>query len=146
MSSADNIEDVISAAMRKKTLPWVFFAFIFAVVGSGFVGLYFGYQYASSKLEAKAANDKASLVTAYNLAIEEKEARRKDAESRGRTIESNFVQALRSMQVINKTYYNEVQKETEKLVYTDCKLPDSGVDLLNRHIDDVNMQFIGKAE
>ncbi|MGL4457915.1 MAG: hypothetical protein ACRCUB_05885, partial [Plesiomonas shigelloides] len=115
MSGTDSIENAISTAMKKKALPWVFFAFILAVVGSGFAGLYFGYQYAAHKMEAKAANDKASLVTAYNLALEEKEARRKDAESHGRIVETDFLSALSNLKVVNKTYHNEVVKETQKL-------------------------------
>lgn len=136
----------ISAAAKAKALPWVILAFLLSMAFSGSTGLYFGYQYASNALTAQAATDRENLVTAYNAALGEKEARRKEAEGRGRTIEGDFLTALQNIQVVNKTYNNEVVKETEKLVYTDCKLPASGVDLLNKHIDAVNAQFLGRVK
>lgn len=134
------IIDAVTAPAKKAALPWIIAAFLFAILAAGGAGMYFGYQIA----DAKAANDKLQLANAYNDAMAEREKRRLDAESRGRTVEGDFLTALQNMQVVNKTYNNEIVKETEKLVYTDCKLPDSGVDLLNKHIDDVNMRLIGK--
>ncbi|WNL63615.1 hypothetical protein ST4_057 [Aeromonas phage ST4] len=145
MTDALQATGAISAAAKAKALPWIIIAFLLAMAASGSTGLYFGYQYASNELTAQAATERENLVTAYNKALEEKEARRKEAEGRGRTVESDFLTALQNIQVVNKTYNNEVVKETEKLVYTDCKLPASGVDLLNKHIDAVNAQFLGKA-
>lgn len=146
MIEPSKMTEALSAVVKKKMFPWVIIAFLFAMIGSGSTGLYFGYQYASNKLTAQAATDRENLVTAYNKALEEKEARRKEAEGKGRTVESDFLTALQNIQVVNKTYNNEVVKETEKLVYTDCKLPASGVDLLNRHIDAVNAQFLGRGK
>lgn len=145
MNETAQVTDALGAAVKAKALPWVIIAFLFAMAGAGSTGLYFGYQYASNKLTAQAATDRENLVTAYNVALIEKEARRREAEGRGHTVESDFLTALQNIQVVNKTYNNEVVKETEKLVYTDCKLPVSGVDLLNKHIDAVNAQFLGKA-
>lgn len=136
------IAGAVTESARKTMLPWIVAGFLFAILSAGGTGMYFGYQIA----DAKASNDKLQLASAYNDAMAEKEKRRQEAEERGHMVESNFLTALNGMQVINKTYYNEVQKETEKVVYTDCKLPDSGVDLLNKHIDDVNMRLIGKGE
>ena len=136
------IIDAVTAPAKKAALPWIIAAFLFAIIAAGGVGMYFGYQIA----DAKAANDKLQLANAYNDAMAEREKRRLDAEARGHTVESDFLTALQNMQVVNKTYNNEIVKETEKLVYTDCKVPDSGVDLLNKHIDDVNMRLIGKQK
>lgn len=146
MSEVSQAADAIGTVSKMKMLPWVILAFLFAMACTGSTGLYFGYQYASNKLTAQAATDRENLVTAYNLALGEKEARRQEAEGRGRTVEIDFLTALQNIQVVNKTYNNEVVKETEKLVYTDCKLPASGVDLLNKHIDAVNAQFLGRAK
>lgn len=131
----------ITDVAKSSATPWIATAFLLAVIASGSAGAYFGYGYA----EGQAAKDKADLVSAYNEALVEKEARRKDAEDRGRKIESEFLAGLNGIQVVNKTYRTEVQKETEKLIYTDCKLPDSGVDLVNRHIDEVNLRLVGKG-
>ena len=136
------ITDSAASAVKSTATPWIIAAFLFAVIASGGVGAYFGYGYA----DGQAAKDKEQLVTAYNTALNEREARRKDAEARSHTVEAEFLTGLNNIKVENKTYNVEVQKETEKLIYTDCKLPDSGVDLLNRHIDAVNLQLIGVKE
>lgn len=133
--------DAVTAPAKKTMLPWIVAAFLLAVVGAGGTGLYFGVVIQ----RGWDAADKIEMANAYGEAMKEREARLKELQASGRMIEGNFLTALRDMQVVNKTYYNEVQKETEKVVYTDCKLPDSGVDLLNRHIDDVNLKLIGKG-
>lgn len=133
--------DVVAAQAKKPMLPWIIAAFLLAVLGAGVTGLYFG----AVIQRGWDAADKIEMANAYGDAMKEREARLKELQAKGSLIEGNFLTALNGMQVVNKTYYNEVQKETEKLVYTDCKLPDSGVDLLNKHIDDVNMHLIGKG-
>lgn len=133
--------DVVAAQAKKPMLPWIIAAFLLAVLGAGGTGLYFG----AVIQRGWDAADKIEMANAYGDAMREREARLKELQAKGGLIEGNFLTALKGMQVVNKTYYNEVQKETEKLVYTDCKLPDSGVDLLNKHIDDVNMRLIGKG-
>jgi hypothetical protein len=133
--------DVVAAQAKKPMLPWIIAAFLLAVLGAGGTGLYFG----AVIQRGWDAADKIEMANAYGDAMKEREARLKELQAKGSLIEGNFLTALNGMQVVNKTYYNEVQKETEKLVYTDCKLPDSGVDLLNKHIDDVNMRLIGKG-
>lgn len=125
-------------------LPWVIIAFLLAMSGSGTAGLYFGSQYEANKATAAAEKTRADLATAYGDALKERDARLKELQDKGGLIEGDFLSALQNMQVVNKTYYNEVQKETEKLVYTDCKLPTSGVDLLNKHIDEVNARLLRK--
>lgn len=133
--------DVVAAQAKNPMLPWIIAAFLLAVLGAGGTGLYFG----AVIQRGWDAADKIEMANAYGDAMKEREARLKDLQAKGGLIEGDFLTALNGMQVVNKTYYNEVQKETEKLVYTDCKLPDSGVDLLNKHIDDVNMRLIGKG-
>lgn len=133
--------DVVAAQAKKPMLPWIIAAFLLSVLGAGGTGLYFG----AVIQRGWDAADKIEMANAYGDAMKEREARLKELQAKGSLIEGNFLTALNGMQVVNKTYYNEVQKETEKLVYTDCKLPDSGVDLLNKHIDDVNMRLIGKG-
>lgn len=133
--------DVVAAQAKKPMLPWIVAAFLFAVLGAGGTGLYFG----AVIQRGWDAADKIEMANAYGDAMKEREARLKELQAKGSTIEGDFLTALKGMQVVNRTYNNEVVKETEKLVYTDCKLPDSGVDLLNKHIDDVNMRLIGKG-
>lgn len=135
------IIDAATAPAKKAALPWIVAAVLLAIIATGAACLYFGMLIQ----RGWDADDKVQLATAYGDAMKEREARLKEAQAKGNLVEDKFLTKLDGIQVVNKTYYNEVQKETEKLVYTDCKLPDSGVDLLNKHIDDVNMRLIGKG-
>lgn len=54
--------------------------------------------------------------------------------------------ALSNIQIINRTYNNKVVQETEKLVYTDCKLPPSGRALLVENAREINAQLVGKVK
>ncbi|WP_368761990.1 hypothetical protein [Klebsiella pneumoniae] len=135
------IIDAATAPAKKAALPWIVTAVLFVIIATGAAGLYFGMLIQ----RGWDADDKVKLANAYGDALKERDARLKELQAKGNLIEGTFLTKLDGIQVVNKTYYNEVQKETEKLVYTDCKLPDSGVDLLNKHIDDVNMRLIGKG-
>lgn len=137
-----NMIDVGAAVVKRNMFPWFVLAAVLALAASGASGMYFGYEIAAGRF----AKDKLELVAAQNQALAEKEARRKEAEDRSQLIEGTFLAALKNMKVENTTNYQEVVKETEKFVYTDCKLPDSGVDLLNKHIDDVNMRLLRKEK
>lgn len=136
------IIDAVTAPAKKAALPWIIAAFLFAILAAGGAGVYFG----MTIQRGWDAGDKIEMANAYGEALKERDARLKELQAKGSTVEGDFLTALRNLQVVNKTYYNEVQKETEKVVYTDCKVPDSGVDMLNRHIDDVNMRLIGKQK
>lgn len=135
------IIDAATAPAKKAALPWIVAAVLFAIIATGAACLYFGMLIQ----RGWDADDKVQMANAYGDAMKEREARIKELQAKGGLIEGNFLTALKNLQVVNKTYNNEIVKETEKLVYTDCKLPDSGVDLLNKHIDDVNMRLIGKG-
>lgn len=137
-----NLVDVGVVTIRKKMFPFFIIAALVAVLGSGCSGLYFGYEIAQGRF----STEKLEMASAYNLALAEKEARRKEAEDRSHLIESQFITGLKDIRVVNTTTYQRVEKETEKLVYTDCKVPDTGVDLLNKHIDDVNMRLLGTTK
>ncbi|WOL24241.1 hypothetical protein fHeYen801_031 [Yersinia phage fHe-Yen8-01] len=137
------ILDLGGAVVRRKMLPWLIVAALVALLGAGGSGLYFGYKSGFDSASLIFTKDQIALVEAQRDALNEKEARRRDAEARSQMVETNFLTALKNMQIVNKTYNNTVQKETEKLVYTDCKLPDSGREILMSKAKDVNAQFVG---
>ena len=80
----------------------------------------------------------------FDMGLRSDRIRRKDAESKGNQIVDDFISRLDNLKVVNRTFNNNMKTETQKLVYTDCKLPDSGVDLLNKHINEANLILIGK--
>ena len=58
---------------------------------------------------------------------------------------NDFLDKLSNIRVVNTTIRQTLKQETEKLIYTTCVLPDEGVDLLNGHINEVNMILVGKG-
>ena len=137
-----NIPSEIESTIKATVNPWMTVAILVGMLIFGCLGIFVGYEYASGQ----AAKDREQLNAAYSDAMRERELRRADAEARGHKIETDFLLGLSDIKVVNKTYHTQVKTETEKLVYTDCKLPDSGVDLITKHIDAVNLRLIGKVK
>jgi hypothetical protein len=54
-----------------------------------------------------------------------------------------FEAKLANLRIVNRTINNEVRRETEKTVYTDCVVPESGVLLIRRSIDQANAAAAG---
>ena len=73
------IPQSVLATAKSKLLPWALLIVLLLIVISGLVGLYFGYHYAKGEYSA----DKAAMLTAYNTALEESQARRKEQEDKG---------------------------------------------------------------
>ena len=140
MKAVSEAGSVVGSTVAKSSTPWIALAIVLGLLVSAFTGAYFGYQYGTGK----AAEDKSKMLAAYNEALTQAELRRKDAESKGNQIVDDFISRLNNLKVVNRTFNNNMKTETQKLVYTDCKLPDSGVDLLNKHINEANLILIGK--
>ncbi len=133
--------DIGVAIFRKKLIPWLLVACLIAVMGAGGSGLYFGYRSGFESASLAFKDDQLALVSAQRDALNEKEARRIEAEARATMVEKNFLNALNNIQVINKTYNNKVVTETTKQVYIDCKLPPSGRELLVQKAREINAQL-----
>lgn len=73
-----------------------------------------------------------------NAEIKAAEAARVEAQARADEIATRFEERLNNIRIINRTINNEVRHETEKTVYTNCVVPDTGRSLLNRAIDTAN--------
>lgn len=131
-----------SSAVKKTVLPWLFLAAILALGTSGAAGMYAGYEISNAR---HAADREALLATQLEAMAMSKEAL-KVAITNGNQVAGEFLEALKGIQIVNTTINNEVRKETEKVIYTDCKLPDSGADLLKRNRDSVNLRLLGKEK
>lgn len=127
-----------SSAAKKAILPWLFLAAILALGVSFVAGMYGGYEIAN----ARHAADQQKLVTAFAEASTAQKEALKESRQRGDEATGIFLTELRGMTVVNTTINKEVQREVERTVYTDCKLPDSGADLLLRHVNAVNLQLL----
>ena len=53
---------------------------------------------------------------------------------RGNNVSLGLEERLSQMKVLTMTVAPVIQKEIRQTVYAECVLPDSGVDLLNRHM------------
>jgi hypothetical protein len=69
-----------------------------------------------------------------------------DAETdRRNQIASVFEDKLDNLHIVNTTINRTVKTELQKQIYTDCKLPDSGVALINNNADLLNASRHGSA-
>lgn len=141
----DTVEIAGAAVVKTKMVPWLIVAALVAIMGAGGSGLFFGYKSGSESEALRMAGERQALVEAQRMALQEKEARRQEAEARSIMVEKNFLTALNNIQIVNKTYDNYITKETEKTVYTDCKLPESGREILIQKAKDINATFVGKV-
>lgn len=139
----ETVEIAGAAVVRTKAVPWLIVACLIAMMGAGGSGLFFGFKSGTESEALRMAGERQALIDAQNVALQEKEARRIDAEKRAQIVEKNFLTALNNIQIVNKTYNNTIQKETEKTVYTDCRLPPSGREILLNKTRDINAQFVG---
>jgi hypothetical protein len=127
-----------SSAVKKTILPWLFLAAILALGSSGAAGMYAGYEISS----ARHAEDQKRLLEAYAEASNAQKEALKEARQRGDEAAGIFLSELRGMTIVNTTINKEVRREVEKTIYTDCKLPDSGAELLQRHVNEVNLKLL----
>jgi hypothetical protein len=134
----DLVLGTASSATKKALLPWIALASILALGTTGAAGMYGGYEIATARL----AREQHKLDQAYADASNAQKEALKQAVQRGNEAGAIFLAELRGMRVVNTTINKEVQKEVQKLIYTDCNLPDSGVDLLQRHVDEVNLRLL----
>lgn len=121
---------------------WYILAGVLALGLAASGGMYAGYEIANGRFAA----DKEALLQAQATALDAKNAQLVAEQRRGNEIEQDFLTKLSNIHVENKTFNNQVRVEREKLVYTDCKLPDTGASLLNRHIDEANLKLVGKTK
>lgn len=142
MNLIENVAGVAVGTAGRSLLPWFILAAILALGSAGAAGMYGGYEIAN----ARYAKERQALQEAQLEAITAKSEALAEATKRGDAVAIDFLAALKDMRVVNTTITNEVRKETEKLVYTDCKLPDSGADLLKKNVDAVNLRLLGKGK
>lgn len=136
------VTDIALGTAKQSLLPWFILAGVLALGSAGAAGMYGGYEIAN----ARYAKERAALQEAQLEALNAKNEALAQANKRGDDVALNFLVALKDIKVVNTTITNEVRKETEKLVYTDCKLPDSGADLLKKNRDEVNLRLLGKGK
>lgn len=127
-----------SSAVKKTVLPWLVLAAVLALGTSGTAGMYAGYEIATGRH----AEDQKKILEATAQTSEALKEALKESRQRGDEATGVFLAELRGMKVINTTINKEVQTEVQKLIYTDCVLPDSGVELLQRHVDEVNLRLL----
>ncbi len=133
------VVDAGIATVRKKMFPWFILAALIALMSAGGTGMYFGYQIA----EGENATERLELVQGFNAALTEKEARRQEAEAKSRLIEGTFLTTLRGLKGESAESMQQILEETKKAIYDTCKVPDSGVDMINNRIDQVNQRIRG---
>lgn len=130
-----------SSTVNRALFSWVIAAGVLALSIVGVSGTYIGYQIAS----ARGARAIADIKNAQIEALKDRARLYEDAVKRSDQASSEFFSALKSARAANRTITTEVRQEVEKLVYADCKVPDSGAELLRRKVEQANSRLIGGA-
>ena len=71
-------------------------------------------------------------------AVKAAQAAQDEQTRRANEISTKFEGKLANLRIVNRTINNEVRHETERTVYTECVVPDSGRLLLSRSISSAN--------
>lgn len=128
----------IETTVTRSMLPWLLLGATLAMGMCGAAGMYGGYEIAN----ARHARDREAMQQAQVDALDASRKALAISMANSAQVSGEFLQALKAIQIVNTTINKEVQRETQKLIYTDCKLPDSGADLLKKNVDSVNMLLL----
>jgi hypothetical protein len=134
-----SIADTAAATIARPLLPWILLAICGACAASGAAGLYGGIEIATARY-AKAQD---AIQNAYADSLQSKNDALVASVKNSNTVTGELIGRLDNLRIVNTTVHAKVVKETEKLVYTDCKVPASGIDVLQQHIDAVNLRLVG---
>jgi hypothetical protein len=122
-------------------LPWriAIYAGILSAVGlSG--------MWAGSNIEAgRSAKREEALKDEQIQTLKAKDIAYQQQVERSNQISEQFETRLSNIKVVNKTFTKEVRQEVEKQVYTDCQIPDSGIAILQKRFQGINMRLVGKS-
>lgn len=136
------VTEIATAGVKKSLTPWFVAAAVLALATTGTAGMYAGAMIERGRHADEITALKDEQLRSMALATQLWQ----QAQSRSNEVSTRFEAALREIKIENKTFVQEVQRETEKLVYTDCRLPDSGVDLLKKQVDAANMRLLGREK
>ena len=134
--------DAGATLLTRAALPWLLVAATIAIGATGVTGLYAG----AAIEHGRNAKRELALSDANARAYEGQVVALKIATKRGDEVVEKFATRLDGMKVVNTTYHAATVREVEKTVYTDCKVPQSGVDLLNQQVDEVNFRLLGTSK
>lgn len=117
------------------TLSELKFAVVSIALISAIGGSYFYGRHEQSQSDALLS---AKEQAAMQVKIDAETARRND-------ISQKFEDKLDNLHITNTTINRTVKTELQKQIYTDCKLPDSGVALINNNAALLNAARNGTA-
>lgn len=97
-------------------------------IGVAIIGVFFaGVRYKSASCEV----EKLELIAQYTQMIQEEVDRRQQ-------ISEIYEQQIAELRVQQREIIREVEVEIEKPIYKECKVPNSGIKLLNDTVDKLN--------
>jgi hypothetical protein len=115
-------------AALKGALPILKYVFVVVLVVGALGGMYTYGQHVQKTTDTVAQQKE---VIALQAQIKTETDRRIQ-------ISDDFMTKLDNIKIVNTTINNTLPKEIQKTVYTTCKLPDSGVQLLQNNIQQLN--------
>lgn len=117
-----------------KMLPWAMVAFMTTIIISGLIGLTIGYNMAENGFQ----EERLQQVKMQNQALDEKDARLRDALSRNQQLEAEFLASIDELNANYKQLSAQMADELKQEVYTQCHVPETGHELLKRRVSEAN--------
>ncbi|EJG5414289.1 hypothetical protein NAD41_000890 [Salmonella enterica] len=115
-------------------MPWVFCGFMVIIFISGAIGLFIGYNVAENRF----AEDKLALVATQTKALAERDRLRVVAEERNARLETQFLAQVDELSENYKLLATELREELKSEIYTQCRVPLSGTELLRKSVNEAN--------
>jgi hypothetical protein len=130
--------DIESTVIAPASAPWIVAISLMVLAATGGSGLYFGALIERGRSAKEISALKDEQIRSITFATE----LWKQSQARSDMVSGKFEDLLKNIKVENKTVVNEVKQEVQREVYIDCKLPDSGIDLLRRQVNMANTRII----
>ncbi|EHS7647143.1 hypothetical protein KWH26_003753 [Salmonella enterica] len=103
---------------------------------SGFSGLFIGYNVADNRFQEARLH----MVASQNQALAAKDAHIHQLTERNMALTNSFLDKLDLLSHSYDSFTLKMQNELKQAIYTQCKVPNSGRDLLKERVKEANSQ------
>lgn len=107
---------------------------MFIALVSGFSGLFIGYNVADNRFQQARIH----MITLQNQALAAKEAHIAQLTARNMALTNEFLDKIDALSSSYEGFSVKMRNELKQAIYTQCKLPHTGRDLLKEHIKEAN--------
>lgn len=120
--------------ISKLLTPWVLLAFMVIIFISGIIGLFIGYNVAENRFQEARLH----MVALQNQALDERNQRLVEATARNQQLEKQFMMSISDLAANYKVLSAQLAEELKDDIYTQCQVPLTGKQLLQKSVLEAN--------